>query len=200
MNIWFTSDTHFSHKSIVKYCPKTRGQFVEPDGSPALYWMNQTMVDEWNSKVQPDDIVYFLGDWSLNHNVRNKYLAMLNGRIFWVRGNHDSKIEKSRHLVQAIAKRSMVVEHDGLKMFLVHSPYDAHEAPDDVDFVVCGHVHDLWQYKKKGDVVSPYITKEHQEGEFVARHNIINVGLDAWEFKMLSFRELKALAWLLKGE
>jgi calcineurin-like phosphoesterase family protein len=200
MNIWLTSDTHFSHRNIIKYCPKTRGQFVEPDGSPALYQMNQTMVDEWNSKVQSDDLVYFLGDWSLNPNVRDEWVSNLNGKIVWIRGNHDSKFDRSKHLFEAAHKHSTIVTHDGKTIYLVHSPYDAHLAPDYVDFVVCGHVHDLWQYKKKGSFVSAYITKEHQEEGFTSRHDIINVGLDAWDFRMLSLKEVLALALVLEGE
>lgn len=60
--IFFTSDQHFSHKNIAKYCPQTRGQFVRMDGTVDLHAMNETIVKEWNLKVSPDDTVWSLGD------------------------------------------------------------------------------------------------------------------------------------------
>jgi len=194
--IFFTSDTHFSHRNIVKYCPVTRGRFVEPDGSPALHWMNQSIVDEWNSKVAPGDVVWFLGDFALNPNRRDEWLVKLNGRIRWVRGNHDSKADKSKHLVEKYVHHAFYDEIDGIKILFVHSPYDSKlvlDPMDNPDLVICGHVHDLWKFKRKGELVEAYATNDHSESSFVTKYPIINVGLDAWDFKMVSWDQVKNL-------
>jgi calcineurin-like phosphoesterase family protein len=50
--------------------------------------MDETMIERWNAKVQPQDTVYHLGDVVIN----KKYLHLvsrLNGRKILIRGNHD---------------------------------------------------------------------------------------------------------------
>lgn len=43
-NIFFTSDNHFYHKNIRKFCPETRkGETVEE--------MNELMIQKWNETV-----------------------------------------------------------------------------------------------------------------------------------------------------
>mgnify|MGYP000163782079 FL=1 len=81
--IFFTSDTHFSHKNILKYQASTRPfETVEE--------MNDKIVENWNSVVPKDGIVYHLGDFSTG-NSRNwaGIRKRLNGRIGLILGNHD---------------------------------------------------------------------------------------------------------------
>ena len=82
MNIWLTSDTHFCHD---------RGFVYTPRGFDNIEDMNEAIVERWNSVVQPDDLVYHLGDVMLNDNERGmEFLKRLNGRICLLRGNHDT--------------------------------------------------------------------------------------------------------------
>ena len=53
MNIFFTSDLHFSHANIIKYCQRPFDSVAE---------MNDALIENWNARVQHDDIVYVLGD------------------------------------------------------------------------------------------------------------------------------------------
>lgn len=76
---FFTSDTHFFHK----WAAKKRG-------FDSVEAMNLHMIEAWNSRVSPDDLVFHLGDVSFDNNmVTAGVLAALNGRIVLVRGNHD---------------------------------------------------------------------------------------------------------------
>ena len=59
MQIWLTSDTHFSHRQPFLY---------EPRGFLSVNEMNQKIVEYWNSVVKEDDIVYHLGDLCLSNN------------------------------------------------------------------------------------------------------------------------------------
>jgi len=79
MSVFFTADTHFSHKKIIEYCPNTRGLFLLENNTYDIIRMNQEIIKIWNSTVSENDSVYFLGDWALSHNVRNKILPLLNG-------------------------------------------------------------------------------------------------------------------------
>lgn len=85
-NIWFTADTHFGHKNIIKHC---RSQFATVED------MNECLVDNWNRYIQPDDDVYHLGDLSFMSKTKTtEILSRLHGKIHLVRGNHDHDVLK----------------------------------------------------------------------------------------------------------
>jgi calcineurin-like phosphoesterase family protein len=81
MPIFFTSDTHFDHKNIIRYCNRPFQDLDE---------MNNVMVAKWNSVVCNDDIVYHLGDFTLG-DMRHfsKWANQLNGNINILPGSHD---------------------------------------------------------------------------------------------------------------
>ena len=86
VNRFVISDTHFGHTNSWE-------KFKLEDGSPLRPFtsteeMDETMIERWNAKVQPQDTVYHLGDVVIN----KKYLHLvsrLNGRKILIRGNHD---------------------------------------------------------------------------------------------------------------
>jgi len=201
VSTFFTSDFHFNHKKIIDYCPETRGIFKLDNGEYDRDAMNEMLVEIWNSTVKENDLVYFLGDWSLNHNVRNHFLPLLNGWIIWIRGNHDHKCEDSltwrKNLIYEKAPRNLpnhrFVLINGHRYWMVHSPFDSQKLHQikKGDRIVCGHVHEKWKVKAVGELVPAYNTAEHQEEGFITKNPIINVGMDAWDFKMVSLEELE---------
>lgn len=94
MNIFFTSDTHFFHSAIIKYCPDSRSQFNDAEE------MNEFLVNQWNDKVNPNDTVYHLGDVGFARpEILSGVLRRLNGQIILVPGNHDHKLIKKHDFV-----------------------------------------------------------------------------------------------------
>lgn len=81
-NIFFTSDTHFFHSNVIKYCNRP---FRNIDH------MHDEFVKNWNSVVKRDDVVFHLGDVSLGiqRNELQELIYKLNGTIYLVPGNHD---------------------------------------------------------------------------------------------------------------
>jgi calcineurin-like phosphoesterase family protein len=89
MTTWITSDLHFGHTNIMKFCPATRGHFRD------INHMHVEMNRIWNERVQPDDLVYILGDVAfLPAESAVKMLQSLNGRKILIQGNHDRKLLK----------------------------------------------------------------------------------------------------------
>lgn len=81
--VFFTSDTHFGHENIIKYCKRP---FANADE------MDDTLIKNWNSVVGPNDTVFHLGDFAWgNPHIWNNALDKLNGHIHLILGNHDMK-------------------------------------------------------------------------------------------------------------
>lgn len=81
-NVWFTSDTHFGHANIIKYCSRPFASVEE---------MDEAMIQNWNALAKQGDLVYHLGDFCMgDHNVE-KYIRCLSGQIHLIWGNHDKE-------------------------------------------------------------------------------------------------------------
>lgn len=82
MTIFITSDHHFNHANIIKYCARPYNTVQE---------MDFDMIERWNSVVQDRDQVYHLGDFMLgNWGTARSYLKQLKGKIYFIKGNHDN--------------------------------------------------------------------------------------------------------------
>lgn len=81
-NIFFTSDHHFGHENIIKFCNRPFSNTQE---------MDQVMIKRWNEKIKKRDTVYHLGDFGLTYKENLKtILDQLNGKIHLIVGNHES--------------------------------------------------------------------------------------------------------------
>jgi calcineurin-like phosphoesterase family protein len=119
MKTWITSDTHWGHKNIMKFCPETRGHFKD------VAHMNSEMIRMWNEKVEPGDLVYILGDVAFcSASDAAKILQSLNGDKILVEGNHDNKSVKDvsfRNCFKEIHKY-LEVNYNGTKVVMFHYP------------------------------------------------------------------------------
>ena len=78
---YFTSDTHFNHEAIIKYCKRPFTSIEENDAE---------LIRRWNEKVPEDGIVFHLGDVGFGNRKRiDSILEQLHGTIYLVIGNHD---------------------------------------------------------------------------------------------------------------
>lgn len=86
MKEWIISDTHFNHAKIIEYCNRPFSSVEE---------MNKTLIENWNSAVSKDDIVWHLGDFAMGTKEQvTQIVEQLNGRIYLVLGNHDNHTMK----------------------------------------------------------------------------------------------------------
>lgn len=80
--VWFTADLHLGHANIIRYCNRPFGTVEQ---------MDERLIAEWNSVVQRGDIVYHVGDFTLENAKRAEaYLNALHGFIRLLPGSHDS--------------------------------------------------------------------------------------------------------------
>lgn len=85
-DIWFTSDSHFGHKNILKFTDKD-GNLIRKFSS--VDEMDEHMIDQWNKNVKKGDKVYHLGDITFDKSKFPKIINGLNGSKRITFGNHD---------------------------------------------------------------------------------------------------------------
>jgi len=135
--IWFTSDTHFMHKNILKFCPNTR---VGKDARE----MTERLIYNWNNQVADGDDVYLLGDvFFCGYEQALDIMQRLNGNIHLVWGNHDQVIMKNKKLKDCFASTSHYrkLRLDGKTVILHHYPYLEWEHCHHGAYALFGHVH-----------------------------------------------------------
>lgn len=123
MNVFVSSDYHFNHKNISKYCPESRGQFAlyAEDGKflgTDFDAMHTAIIDRHNSMVGINDHTYILGDigfGSVKESIDS--LSKMNGIKTIILGNHDRSLVKSGLLKDKDAlKQARIVEVDNYKV------------------------------------------------------------------------------------
>jgi calcineurin-like phosphoesterase family protein len=96
--IWLTSDPHFFHRNVIRYCNRRfyggflgwilrvlTGRVTEA----AVLEMNEAIIRNWNAVVSDDDDVYILGDFGMSSRSVEVILPRLKGRKHLILGNHD---------------------------------------------------------------------------------------------------------------
>ena len=114
MTVFFTSDTHFRHKNIIKY-----------DGRPyaSSDEMTEALIKNWNLRIQPSDTVYHLGDVGVGRpEVLREILNRLNGKIFLIKGNHDDSATKPacKDRFEWIKDYHVAAFNGGVRIILFH--------------------------------------------------------------------------------
>jgi len=173
---YFSSDFHDWHKNIIRYCNRPFGSVDD---------MHNTLVNNWNAIVKPEDEMYFLGDlgMSLSEKTIDDIFASLNCiKKVMCLGNHDLKnAKKFKHIFETVYDFGVTAEVEimGNKYKMNHMPYVdaitkydgrfAAESPKRTwggERLLCGHV--------------------HNNVDWIFKDNMLNVGVDNWDFKPVS--------------
>jgi calcineurin-like phosphoesterase family protein len=182
MNVWFTSDLHFGHANIIDHCNRPYADVREMDAA---------LVDNWNSAVGEEDVVYVLGDVAMGRLTDTLPLVqLLNGTKFLVPGNHDKCWRGHRKagpqsvtLYERVGFTVLEGQHIYGDWLLCHFPeagdshgfdrYTAHRPKLQAGFdaLIHGHVHEAWKVNGRQ----------------------INVGVDVWDYKPVAYQQLRAL-------
>jgi calcineurin-like phosphoesterase family protein len=187
--VYFTSDLHFYHANVLKYCSRPFADVEE---------MNKALIKNWNDTVKPEDTVYCLGDFSLAAQPVQVFTPVLNGTKYLIPGNHDfchsyhkkGRSEENREKWKQkytdwgwiVLPEQTTLEIPGAGIVnMCHHPYYLIEPMDDkykkwrpVDdgkWLICGHVHEKWKVSGK----------------------MINVGVDQWDYKPVSIDEVQKI-------
>jgi len=121
--------TLINHKNIIKYCDRPFKTVDE---------MNSTLIHNWNAVVEPEDTVYFLGDFALGPKEAFRRMASaLNGHKHFIIGNHDH-ISKQAIVEAGFESAQYTLTLPDLGLVLTHHPTKVEKGYINV----YGHVHD----------------------------------------------------------
>ena len=144
MKTFFTSDLHFHHENVIRFCDR-------PFGS--VEHMNNELIKNWNTVVGAGDHVWFLGDFSFGTYAQTvEVIEQLKGLKHLIVGNHDRK-GRADKLFNRDWDKFFVDRHDyyrlkvdGHKFVLCHFPFYSWER----GYInLHGHLHSLAGYKNK---------------------------------------------------
>jgi len=172
---YLIADTHFDHKNtIIKFIHRPFSNVND---------MNEVIKNNWNKSVDENDIVYFLGDYTLPPRGRSLkiyfsrlrwWTGQLTGNKISILGNHDRNgggIEFEKARILHIGQHSFLLIHDpeDKKIKTIKASYD---------WVIHGHVHNNKMDKY------PFINGENKT---------INVSVELTDYKPVSLSYLLSL-------
>lgn len=133
--IFFTSDSHYFHSNIIKYCDRP---FADAND------MNEQLIANWNNVVSPDDVVYHLGDFAFgNEKSVNAIMHRLNfAHMHFIKGNHDKPFmewwTKARFNNDCVAQK-VDISHYILETYIKKQK-----------FVLCHYAMRVWDQSHRG--------------------------------------------------
>jgi calcineurin-like phosphoesterase family protein len=161
---YFTSDLHFYHKNIIKFCNRPYATVEE---------MNEALIYNWNKRVNTTDSIWVLGDFSFGTPEQTEeVLRQLKGHKHLIVGNHDRKgrAEKTNwSLFFNTIQEYTRLKIDGHKFVLCHFPFASWER---------GYVN----------------LHGHTHGTAPQIFGRLDVGVDSHEWKPITSHEAYALA------
>jgi calcineurin-like phosphoesterase family protein len=166
MNCWFTSDTHFGHANIIKYCNRPFADSVE---------MNEALIANWNAVVGPKDLIYHLGDFAFGREDYNfdALFNRLNGLIVFIKGNHDRLAWRNRG-----------------KFYNAHDSY--HEVQiNGKDITLCHYAMRVWNKSHHG----AWHLYGHSHGTLPDDPNALSFdcGVDCHNYTPINFDQVEAI-------
>ena len=173
--IFITSDHHFLHGNIIKYCNRPFSDVTQ---------MTEVMIKIWNEHITKDDYVIHLGDLILGRRRERQYelaeeiIKNLNGRKYLILGNHDGF---PKWFYREMGIPAMNYFHDGKFLFSHHQVVEEIKYPsksvkraklyadkNHCKYVIHGHQH---------------IDKKHK--------NHFNVCVDLHNFRPINIKEIE---------
>jgi calcineurin-like phosphoesterase family protein len=166
--IYFTADVHAFHENIIKHVNRPFANAAE---------MNAALIDNWNQRVQPNDQIYILGDFSFGSSAQTEQiLRQLNGKKYLAAGNHDHQLLKDqvlrKYFVDIFELRTFKFPVAGelQKVVCAHYPMKTWDCRHYRSWQLYGHVHSR----------SHEVTDELQ----------LDVGVDANNYRPISIDEI----------
>jgi calcineurin-like phosphoesterase family protein len=191
---WFTSDFHFDHQKVIDHCCRPFA---------TTHDMNDQLIAIWNATVGKDDVVFYLGDFTVKSHKSKEYVRQLNGRKVMIPGNHDGcfdfkpkaprdigcvRATRERHRKmcdmylqdgwESIHQELELKLKDGTVVLLSHLPYAPLEGSGDDVRYLDYRPQQKWVNDIHGKPYKQFHLHGHTHGRYIKYRNQIDVGID----------------------
>lgn len=167
---YYISDTHFGHKKIMHMSPRLKNYADD------YKELEEMIIDNWNNKVEPGDLVYHLGDFMFYKTPEEaeELIKKLNGQIYLILGNHDS---------------SSIFNHPRVRRLLANVTKNIIEVKDGNDRIILSH-YPMWDWKGMWrDSLHFYGHVHHQNN--LQLPNSLYVGIENIHIQPIDLEEAK---------
>lgn len=175
MATFFTSDTHFGHANIIKHCNRPFATVEE---------MDQAILDRINAKVQTNDVLYHLGDFSFRGGDPAQYRQRLHCKnVILIMGNHDPSYADGSPRPEFASLFSAVHSLTQLKVEIAPGASQR--------IVLCHYAMKVWDRSHHGT----WHLYGHSHGSLPDDPNSLSwdVGVDVNNFEPLSVADIAAI-------
>ena len=175
-HIYFTSDTHFGHENIIKFCNRPFKNAQE---------MDEALIKNWNSVIKPEDTIFHLGDFAFGGSkLWNNIMYQLNGHKILIMGNHDVRNFREGYIQNfEYIGDQLFISIDNRKVYLNHYPFlcygGSYRTSKAATYQLFGHVH--------SGPISSGLDKERLINLFPYQYD---VGVDNNNFTPISWNEI----------
>ena len=181
--VWFTSDLHFGHRNVIRFCERPFENEKE---------MGEKLIENWNSVIGDNDIVFVLGDtfWFNDSRGIKKALSQLKGKtIYMLPGNHDDfehyhRVDDERIVLCPDVVVLWLQEYGSSKkneIWMSHYPMMTWPHRDNGAWQLFGHIHSKVGRTSGIDQDLPLHWNQH------------DVGCDYWGYRPVDFETLQRL-------
>lgn len=198
--IWFTSDLHLGHTNIIKYSERpfmlkdileierlveesykhehSQAYLIQKANDAECYHikkqatklMDDTLIDNINAVVKPNDTLYHLGDFTFDERKYRGYRERINcKKIHFIRGNHDKLNNRDVHLFASVSDYKEI-RHRDTKIVLAHYAFRVWNKCHRGSWHLYGHSHGTL----------PDIGNKS-----------FDVGVDCWDYKPVSLEQVE---------
>lgn len=171
MNIWFVADLHLNHHNIIGHCKRPFEDVRQ---------MNSVLMDNLNSVVLPQDILYILGDfcWDRRSYVVQEFVQQIKCRkVIFVLGNHDHFLSKNPNDPFISYNKDYVKIVSGFLEVKIENTH----------VVMCHYPLLSWNKSGHGSIN----LHGHCHGNLRKRKNALDVGVDPNNYFPLSWERVK---------
>lgn len=175
-HLYFTSDLHFNHENILKFCNRPFNNVEE---------MNEFLIAAYNETIDDDSIVWILGD--LGFNRLHRHIQQLKGHKHLILGNHDGKLSARTLSLFESVDYFQRLDINGQEVILQHYPL--------LTYAGLYREQSVWQLF--GHIHSKIIDEELKCGKDTERAKLLlpyqaDVGIDRNDMYPYSWSEIKA--------
>ena len=174
-NVWFTSDTHFGHENIIRFCNRPFINAAE---------MNAELIRRWRETVPDDGIIFHLGDFAHGSSrLWNDILNALPGHKYLILGNHDMKAIRQGFMSHfELVTQQMTIRVGGQAIVLNHNPFLCYGGSYRDVWQLFGHVH-------SGPASHTGLDHPRLKMLFPRQYD---VGVDNNDYRPITFADVKA--------